>query len=54
MKPTANGTNFDAKTFYKECTCGSPIDENLECHEKQLMLEGRAVICPVKFYVILS
>ena len=43
MKPTANGTSFNAKTFCEECTCGSSIDENLECHEKQLLLEGSIV-----------
>ena len=42
MKPTANGTTFDDKTFYKECTCGSPIDENLECHEKKIPARGQS------------
>ena len=43
MKPSANGTIFEAKTFCEECTCGSPMDQNLECHEKQFLLEGSNV-----------
>ena len=43
MKPTAKCTIYDAKTFYEECTCGSSIDGNLECHEKQLLLDGSIV-----------
>ena len=52
MKPTANCTIFDAKTFYEECTCGSPKNQDLESHRKNLLLDVIAVIWLLKKFKI--